>query len=106
MLNTAVISPELTPEQAEKFEKYYELLAEWNKVMNLTAIIDPDEVALRHFADSLSVLPYIDRMIDARKNPENSGKTGNDPEKPEKIGISLIDVGTGAGFRRYTVRFA
>jgi len=98
MLNTAVISPELTPEQAVKFEKYYELLAEWNKVMNLTAIIDPDEVALRHFADSLSVLPYIDRMIDARKNPENSGKTGNDPEKPEKIGISLIDVGTGAGF--------
>ena len=88
MLNTAVISPELTPEQAEKFEKYYELLTEWNKVMNLTAIIDPDEVALRHFADSLSVLPYIDRMIDARKNPE----------KIEKAGISLIDVGTGAGF--------
>ena len=99
MLNTAVISPELTPEQAEKFEKYYELLTEWNKVMNLTAIIDPDEVALRHFADSLSVLPYIDRMIDARKNPEKSGKTGNDPEKSKKPEYRLSTWEPGPVFR-------
>lgn len=74
-MDLSIISDSLTPEQAEKFENYYELLAEWNKVMNLTAIIDPDEVALRHFADSLTLLPYIER--------------GD---------ISLVDVGTGAGF--------
>ena len=98
MLNTAVISPEFTPEQAEKFVAYYELLAEWNKVMNLTAIIDPDEVALRHFADSLSVLPYIDRFTGARNDPEKAVNSEKVAEKTEKSGISLVDVGTGAGF--------
>ena len=75
-MRTELIGPELTPVQAEQFEKYFALLAEWNKVMNLTAIVDPDEVAVKHFADSLTLLPYLDR----------AGTR------------SLIDVGTGAGF--------
>ena len=75
-MRTELIGPELTPAQAEQFEKYFALLAEWNKVMNLTAIVDPDEVAVKHFADSLTLLPYLDR----------AGTR------------SLIDVGTGAGF--------
>ena len=74
------ISREITQEKQEKFGKYFEILTEWNKVMNLTAITEPEGVALRHFADSLTLLPYIDRI------------------SVEKGGISLIDVGTGAGF--------
>lgn len=61
---------------AEKLCRYYDLLIEWNKVMNLTALTEPRDVALKHFADSLALLKYCD--IDN--------------------GASVIDVGTGAGF--------
>lgn len=63
-----------TEEQLAQFTRYYELLVETNKVMNLTAITDPEEVAVKHMVDSL--LAYEDGM---------HGKT-------------LVDVGTGAGF--------
>ncbi len=61
--------------QLESFERYYELLISWNKKINLTSIIDKDEVIIKHFADSISLLRYMD------------------------IGsLSLLDVGTGGGF--------
>lgn len=67
---------ELTTEQSKKFNRYYELLIEWNQKFNLTAITDRDEVWVKHFEDSLS----IDRILDMSKVE------------------SVIDVGTGAGF--------
>ena len=63
-----------TEEQLAQFTRYYELLVETNKVMNLTAITEPEEVAVKHMVDSL--LAYENGM---------QGKT-------------LVDVGTGAGF--------
>ena len=63
-----------TERQLEQFTQYYELLVETNKVMNLTAITEPEEVAVKHMIDSL--LAYEAGM---------DGKT-------------LADVGTGAGF--------
>ena len=75
-MNGIVSGSELTAEQAAKFVKYREMLIEWNGVMNLTAITDPDEIALKHFADSLTLLGFTDRLGAA----------------------DLIDVGTGAGF--------
>ena len=63
-----------TEQQLEQFTKYYELLVETNKVMNLTALTEPEEVAVKHMIDSL--LAYDEDM---------AGKT-------------LADVGTGAGF--------
>lgn len=65
---------EFTERQLEQFTKYYEMLVETNKVMNLTAITEPEEVAVKHMIDSL--LAYT---------PVMDGKT-------------LADVGTGAGF--------
>lgn len=64
-----------TDKQLEQFTKYYELLVETNKVMNLTAITEPEEVAVKHFIDSL--LAYDGTVFK---------------------GKSLADVGTGAGF--------
>ncbi len=58
----------------DRFEIYQRILAEWNEKMNLTAITDPREVIEKHFADSLAALPYL------------------------KPGMTVIDVGTGAGF--------
>ena len=74
----------LTENQYEQFQKYFELIAEWNEKMNLTAITDESGVALKHFADSLSLLNFVDI-------PQNS---------------SLADVGTGAGFPGVVLKIA
>lgn len=74
----------LTENQYEQFQKYFELLAEWNEKMNLTAITDESGVALKHFADSLSLLNFVDI-------PQNS---------------TLADVGTGAGFPGVVLKIA
>lgn len=44
---------ELSDKQIEQFSKYYDILVEWNKVMNLTAITEKEDVIIKHFADSL-----------------------------------------------------
>lgn len=67
---------ELSEKQEEQFFSYKSLLKEWNEKMNLTAITDDAEIALRHFADSVSLLKDIEL----------------------KDGDKVIDVGTGAGF--------
>lgn len=68
------IDIELNRKQIEQFYIYMNLLIEWNKKINLTAIIEPTEIILKHFIDSLTIAKYI-------KNKER-----------------LVDVGTGAGF--------
>ena len=50
----------VTSEHIRLLEKYYELLVEWNEKMNLTAITDHDEVYLKHFYDSLTLIRVID----------------------------------------------
>lgn len=69
-----IINIELTNEQIDKFFNYKNLLQEWNKKMNLTAIVDDEEIILKHFIDSLTIEKYISKDS------------------------SIIDVGTGAGF--------
>lgn len=64
----------LTDEQIKNFYSYMNMLLEWNEKMNLTAITEQDDIILKHFVDSLTVLDYL-----------------NDKK-------SIIDVGTGAGF--------
>ena len=59
----------LSPHQVQQFEQYHRLLDEWGKQMNLTTISDPDEVIIRHFLDSLSLVEVIgfddgDKLID------------------------------------------
>ena len=70
----------LEDKQVQQFLVYYELLTEWNKVMNLTAITDFKEVVQKHFVDSLSLIKAVDGSF------------------LQKKGISMIDIGTGAGF--------
>ena len=68
------ININLENEQIKKFYEYMNLLIEWNEKFNLTAIVEPKEIILKHFIDSLTIEKYI-----------------NEGEK-------VIDVGTGAGF--------
>ena len=74
----------LTDKQRQQFDKFYELLVEWNKVMNLTGITEYEEVNEKHFVDSLSIVKAIDM------------------ESVE----SVIDVGTGAGFPGIPLKIA
>ncbi len=66
----------LTEQQLEQFDRYFHLLIAWNEKMNLTAITEPHEVAVKHMIDSLSA--YDEKVMPA--------------------GAHLVDVGTGAGF--------
>ena len=74
----------LTENQKKQFYRYYELLVEWNKVMNLTGITEYDEVNEKHFVDSLAIIKAVDI---------------------EKIN-SVIDIGTGAGFPGIPLKIA
>ena len=47
----------VTAEQSDKFQRYMELLLEWNEKLNLTAITEPGEIVEKHFIDSLTLLP-------------------------------------------------
>jgi 16S rRNA (guanine527-N7)-methyltransferase len=60
--------------QAEQFSRHARWLMEWNRKINLTAITDPREVAIKHYLDAIAPLPYI---------PESG---------------HLLDIGTGGGF--------
>lgn len=73
---------ELSEIQLNKFYKYMNILIEWNKVMNLTGITDQEEIIVKHFIDSLTVLDKIDKKD------------------------SIIDVGTGAGFPGIPIKIA
>ncbi len=69
---------ELKEDQKEQFNRFYELLTEWNSFMNLTAITEWDDVLKKHFLDSLSAVRVLDEIRFRKWN--------------------VIDVGTGAGF--------
>lgn len=90
----------LSDEQVAKFMDYYELLIEWNSFMNLTAITDLNEVILKHFVDSLAIYQtYIFRkaVSEKRMHFKEEGEAGRF-DKAEDSAVSLIDIGTGAGF--------
>ena len=70
--------------QLERFHKFYQLLIEWNKVMNLTGITEYEDVVEKHFVDSLSIIKAIDLS---------------------RI-HTVIDIGTGAGFPGIPLKIA
>ena len=74
IINVDKLGITLSEIQLKQFYNYMNLLIEWNKKINLTAIIEPDEIILKHFVDSLTISKYI------------------------SDGTRVVDVGTGAGF--------
>jgi 16S rRNA (guanine527-N7)-methyltransferase len=70
----SILNIEIEEEQIKQFYQYMNMLIDWNKKINLTAIVEPKEIILKHFIDSLTISRYVNK---------NS---------------TIIDVGTGAGF--------
>ena len=76
----------LSDEQLNLFERYKDLLLEWNEKINLTAITDIDEIYKKHFLDSLSLVKCIYNLGD--------------------VPYTLLDMGTGAGFPGIPLKIA
>ena len=74
---------DVSDRQLAMFDRFYEMLVEKNKVMNLTAITDYDEVVLKHFLDSASVINAVQKNDELAKALKNG---------------RILDLGTGAGF--------
>lgn len=75
---------EINDTQKEQFDTFYDMLVEWNKVMNLTGITEYEEVIEKHFVDSLSIVNILDL---------------------NKI-ETVVDIGTGAGFPGIPLKIA
>ena len=75
----------LTSRQVEQFQAYYQLLREWNQRFNLTAIVDYQEVQIKHFLDSLTV--SLAMVTDGS-------------------GVRVMDVGSGAGLPGIPLKIA
>lgn len=76
VIEVSKLGIELTEEQLNKLDKFYKLLIDWNKKINLTTITNYDDVYLKHFYDSLTLI----KEVDLTKN------------------LNMCDVGSGAGF--------
>ena len=76
------LSIKINDEQYKQFYEYMNLLIEWNEKINLTAIVEPEDIILKHFIDSLTINKYI----------------GNDQK--------IADIGTGAGFPGIPLKIA
>ena len=73
---TSALGLDLTLDQARSFDRLTELLLAWNARMNLTAITDPQAIAIMHYLDALTLTKVVSSFDDLR----------------------LVDVGSGAGF--------
>ena len=65
------------------FVKFCDFLIEKNKVMNLTAVTDPKDIEIKHFIDSISSIPTINKLFKSKSDQKS---------------VEIIDIGTGAGF--------
>lgn len=84
----AKLNIELNEKQIEQFQRYYEMLVETNKVMNLTAITELDEVITKHFVDSVALAAVYPEICDESKK------------------LKILDLGTGAGFPGLPLKIA
>jgi len=80
----------LSPRERECLLTYLDLLQKWNRVYNLTAIRDPEQMLVQHLLDSLAVMPAL-------QSAELNARASIDPHASQSATPTLLDVGSGAG---------
>jgi 16S rRNA (guanine527-N7)-methyltransferase len=94
----------LSDAQVDQLLAYQDLIAKWNKVYNLTAVRDPQEMLTHHLLDSLAAIPPLLRQIGGQPGfaagppqGETAPTGGSDPRSGGAWGPRLLDVGSGGG---------
>ena len=95
---------DITERQLDQFVQFKENLLDWNKRINLTAITADNDIWQKHFADSLTLLPFLkgnasdtNGSVTNASDANASDANGSDTNSSD-TNISVIDIGTGAGF--------
>jgi 16S rRNA (guanine527-N7)-methyltransferase len=86
----------LSEEQMQQLAVYFGLLLRWNEKINLTSIRRPDEMAVRHFEESLFLIKALDE----------TGAQAQRPTSRSDVQTLLVDVGSGAGFPALPLKIA
>ena len=86
MAHAAALGLDLRTDQVEQLLRYLELLQRWNKVYNLTAVRDPQQMLGQHLLDCLAAAPSLARAV------EGASRLPSDEASPQ-----ILDVGSGAG---------
>ena len=110
-LNTAFkkhLGIEVSDLQTSQLFDFMNLLIEKNKVMNLTAITEPEEIILRHFVDSCIILKFENEILNKNINSNTNQKIKTNQNNSDNsttisdhnffAGQTFVDIGTGAGF--------
>jgi 16S rRNA (guanine527-N7)-methyltransferase len=94
----------LSDAQVDQLLAYQDLIAKWNKVYNLTAVRDPQEMLTHHLLDSLAAIPPLLRQTSGQPGfaagppqGETAPSGGSDPRSGGAWGRRLLDVGSGGG---------
>jgi 16S rRNA (guanine527-N7)-methyltransferase len=101
----------LTPAQISAFQTYYEELVDWNSRINLTTITDYNDVQVKHFLDSLTIILALPKLISADFKIIDVGSGGGFPGLPLKIIFPQIQLvllectNKKAGFLRHMIQF-
>ncbi|MBY0410791.1 MAG: 16S rRNA (guanine(527)-N(7))-methyltransferase RsmG [Burkholderiaceae bacterium] len=88
----SALALELTDAQVDLLMDFMALLQKWNKVYNLTAVRDPQEMLTHHLLDSLAAVAPLQRQVESLERPVPESAVGA-PAAP----LRLLDVGSGGG---------
>lgn len=89
---------DLPADRVEALKRFLDLLQRWNRVYNLTAVRDPQDMLVQHLLDALAIIPVLARLAQGQSVPPKVGLDGRTPVPLEVLAeLHVADIGSGAG---------